>query len=211
MPLTSLFDRLSRKRQHQPGEITIVSGLPRSGTSLMMKMLQAGGMPPMTDNLRTADTDNPGGYYEFEPVKKLSKGETAWLADAEGKAVKVIAALLPHLPPDYRYRVIFMRRDMGEVLASQRQMLVRRGVQADPHDDEQMARLFERHLQTVDDWIESQPNVARIDVSHRALLNDPRTEIERINAFLDGRLAAERMAEVIDPRLYRQRKAEAGA
>src|ERR1043165_1737839 len=107
--------------------ITVVSGLPRSGTSMMMKMLEAGGMSLLVDNLRTADDDNPAGYYEFEPVKKLSQGDFDWLEEAQGKAVKVIAALLADLPSAYTYQIIFMRRDMFEILASQNKMLLNRG------------------------------------------------------------------------------------
>ncbi|HZD55295.1 MAG TPA: hypothetical protein VE136_01120, partial [Anaerolineales bacterium] len=99
--------------------MTIVSGLPRSGTSMMMKMLEAGGVPPLTDEIRTADRDNPKGYYEFERVKKMPDGDKAWMVEARGKSVKVISALLEHLPPQYDYKVIFMRRDMNEILASQ--------------------------------------------------------------------------------------------
>ena len=95
--------------------IVIVSGLPRSGTSMMMKMLEAGGIPPLTDEIREADTDNPKGYYEFERVKKLDKGDIAWLPEAEGKSVKVISALLKHLPAEYDYRIIFMRREMTRI------------------------------------------------------------------------------------------------
>ena len=99
--------------------VTVVSGLPRSGTSMMMKMLDAGGIPPITDNIRSADEDNPKGYYEFERVKKMPGGDTGWMKDAQGKAVKVIAALIEHLPEGYTYKVLFMRRDMDEILASQ--------------------------------------------------------------------------------------------
>ena len=110
-----MFKRLFG-RKHKP--ITIVSGLPRSGTSMMMKMLEAGGIPIVQDGIRTANTDNPKGYYEFERVKQLPKGDTAWLADSHGKAVKIISALLKHLPSDYEYKVLFMRRDLDEVTAS---------------------------------------------------------------------------------------------
>ena len=117
--------------------IIVVSGLPRSGTSMLMKMLDAGGVPPLTDNIRTADEDNPKGYYEFERVKALDKGDTAWVADAHGKSVKVISALLKHLPADQSYRVVYVRRNMDEILASQRKMLVRRGEDPDKIDDAQ--------------------------------------------------------------------------
>ena len=121
--------------------ITIVSGLPRSGTSMMMKMLEAGGMELLTDEIRTADADNPKGYYEFERVKQIEL-DAEWLEDSRGKAVKMIAALLKHLPPDYDYEIIFMRRDIREVLASQRRMLVHRGEAPDTVSNARMGRLW---------------------------------------------------------------------
>lgn len=186
--------------------ITVVSGLPRSGTSMMMKMLEAGGLPPVTDNLRTADEDNPKGYYEFERVKQLPKGDVAWLPDAQGKVVKVIAALLPSLPTTYRYRVIFMQRAMPEVLASQRQMLIRRGEDPDKVPDDLLAKLFEKHLRQVNEWVGQQPNVERLDVNYNEMLKDPQPFIERIQAFLGSQLDTEKMRQVVDPSLHRQRK-----
>ena len=197
----------SAVNQPEPSKtIVVVSGLPRSGTSMMMKMLEAGGIPPLTDNLRTADEDNPKGYYEFERVKQLPKGDTAWLPEAQGKVVKVIAALVPHLPSAYAYRVIFMQRAMPEILASQRQMLIRRGEDPDKVGDELMAKLFEKHVQQVNHWISQQPNVERIDVDYNEMLENPQLFIERINSFLGGQLNTEGMAQVVDPSLYRQRK-----
>jgi hypothetical protein len=187
--------------------ITIVSGLPRSGTSMMMKMLEAGGLPPLTDNLRTADEDNPKGYYEFERVKQLPQGDVAWLPEAQGKVVKVIAALLPSLPGGYHYRVIFMQRAMPEVLASQRQMLIRRGEDPDKIPDAVMAQLFEKHLRQVDDWIKQHANVERLDVNYNELLKNPQPFIEQVNAFLENQLDKARMAAVVDPALHRQRSA----
>lgn len=188
-----------------PEPIIIVSGLPRSGTSMMMKMLEAGGIPPLTDKIREADKDNPKGYYEFERVKKLDKGDTAWLSEARGKVVKVISALLRHLPTDYEYRIVFMRREMPEILASQRKMLVHRGENADDMDDEKMASLFEKHLQSTIRWIESQPNVRVLYVHYSDMLSDPIPQIKRINEFLDDRFDEAAMAQVIDPALYRNR------
>jgi broad-specificity NMP kinase len=185
--------------------ITIVSGLPRSGTSMMMKMLEAGGLPPVTDNIRTADEDNPKGYYEFERVKQLPKGDVAWLPGARGKVVKVIAALLPHLPGGYHYRVIFMQRAMPEVLASQRQMLIRRGEDPDKIPDDVMARLFQKHLSQVDDWIQQQTNVERLDVNYNEMLKSPQPFIQQIGAFLDHQIDTVKMAAVVDPALHRQR------
>jgi hypothetical protein len=186
--------------------VTIVSGLPRSGTSMMMKLLEAGGLLPLTDNIRTADEDNPKGYYEFERVKQLPIGDVAWLPDAQGKVVKVIAALLPSLPGGYHYRVIFMQRAMPEVLASQRQMLIRRGEDPDKIPDEVMATLFQKHLRQVDEWMKQQVNVARLDVNYNDMLKNPQPFIVQINAFLGHQLDETKMAAVVDPALHRQRR-----
>ena len=188
--------------------VTIVSGLPRSGTSMMMKMLEAGGLPPLTDNLRIADEDNPKGYYEFERVKQLPKGDVAWLPDAQGKVVKVIAALLPYLPGGYHYRVVFIQRAMPEVLASQRQMLIRRGEDPNKIPDDMLAKLFEKHLKQVNDWVSQQPNVERLDVNYNEMLKNPQPFIEQIDAFLGHQLDKAKMAAVVDPSLHRQRKAD---
>src|SRR5579872_1312474 len=114
--------------------VTIVSGLPRSGTSMMLRMLAAGGLPILTDGVRTPDEDNPHGYLEWEGVKSLAR-DASWVASARGKGVKVIYYWLRDLPRDCRYRVIFMRRDLDEVLASQAAMLERRGVREPRPDD----------------------------------------------------------------------------
>jgi hypothetical protein len=185
--------------------ITIVSGLPRSGTSLMMSMLQAGGMELLVDGIRTPDEDNPKGYFEFERVKQIDDDQ-AWLQDAQGKAVKMIAELLRRLPPTYAYKVIFLRREMQEILASQRQMLVRRGEPTDKVSDEDMARMFERHLDHVETWIAEQPHVDVFYVSYNDLLADPDPHARGINEFLGGTLDVEAMKAVIDHSLYRQRR-----
>ncbi|HSJ54786.1 MAG TPA: sulfotransferase [Anaerolineae bacterium] len=184
--------------------IVVVSGLPRSGTSMMMKMLEAGGLPVLTDNLRTADEDNPRGYYEFERVKQIEE-DREWLPAARGKVVKMISALLKHLPLDYRYRVVFMQREMGEILASQRQMLVRRGEDTERIDDQEMARLFARHLSQIESWLASQPAMDVLYVHYRDVLAEPAAQAARVNAFLGGGLDERKMAEVVDPELYRQK------
>jgi hypothetical protein len=184
--------------------IVVVSGLPRSGTSMMMKMLEAGGLLILTDHIRTADEDNPKGYYEFERVKQIEHDQ-AWLPDAKGRVVKMIAALLKHLPADYAYKVIFMRRGIEEVLASQRQMLIRRGEPTDAVSDEQMAKLFRRHVVRVQAWLAEQPNVETIYVEYADILNAPMQQAERVSEFLDGGLDVTKMAGVVDPSLYRQR------
>ena len=187
-------------------EIVVVSGLPRSGTSMMMKMLEAGGIPPLTDEIREADADNPRGYYEFERVKKLDKGDTAWLPQAEGKAVKVISALLKHLPDTYAYKVIFMQRHMPEILASQRKMLVHRGEDAEGMDDERMADLFSRHLADVERLLAQQANMGVLYVHYSEALKDPQTAAEQVVAFLARDMDVERMVGVVDPKLYRNRR-----
>lgn len=195
--------RLFKRKKETP--ITIVSGLPRSGTSMVMKMLEAGGIPPLTDHIRTADSDNPKGYYEYERVKKLRDGDTDWLPESQGKAVKIIAALLTHLPPDYEYRVLFMRRKMEEVLASQTQMLENRGEESKV-DDETMKDLFKKHIQQVRAWMNSQPNLLYLDLDYNAMLANPAPYVRQINQFLGGSLDEEKMLAVIDPSLYRQRQ-----
>jgi hypothetical protein len=185
--------------------VVVVSGLPRSGTSMMMKVLEAGGMPVLIDGLRSADTDNPEGYYEFERVKELDKGDTAWVADAQGKVVKVISALLEHLPADYQYRVIFMHRNVDEVLNSQRKMLAHRGENTESVSDAEMADLFAKHLAKVKEWLRAQPNFAVLDIDYNAMLKDPEPYIRTINQFIDNTLDEVAMAKVINPTLYRNR------
>lgn len=186
--------------------ITIVSGLPRSGTSMMMKMLEAGGLPVLTDHQRAPDEDNPKGYYEFERVKKLPEGDYAWLPEARGKVVKVISALLEHLPGGYDYRVIFMQRKMEEILASQKQMLVRADKPSENISDDDLAAMYRRHLASVQAWLAARPNFCVLYVDYNDLLVRPETHIPQINRFLGGNLDMNKMTYVVDPSLYRQRK-----
>jgi hypothetical protein len=186
--------------------IVVVSGLPRSGTSMMMKMLEAGGVPPLTDRQRTADVDNPKGYYEFERVKQLDKGDSAWLPQAKGKAVKIISALLKQLPDSYRYKVIFMERHMDEILASQRKMLIRRQEDTDKADDAQLAALFDKHVAEVKQWLADQPHFDVLYIHYSDVLQDGWPQIQAVNRFLGGYLQEEGMAGVIDPDLYRNRQ-----
>ena len=185
--------------------VTIVTGLPRSGTSMMMRMLEAGGMCVLTDDIRTADTDNPRGYYEFERVKQIEHDQ-GWLEDARGCAVKMVSALLKHLPSSYTYKVVFMRREMAEILASQRKMLRRRGEPEKAVDDDTIARLFERHLEKTVSWIDKQPNVDVLYVSYNDVLGSPHEHAGRVNRFLGDMLDQEAMAGVVDSSLYRNRR-----
>ena len=185
--------------------ITIVSGLPRSGTSMMMKMLEAGGMAVVADHLRTADEDNPKGYYEFERVKQIEH-DKAWLPEAQGKVVKMISELLRHLPADFNYRVVFMRRKLEETLASQKQMLVRRGQPTDLVSQEKLAELFQRHLERTFAWLAQQPNFTTLFVEYAEVMQNASVQAERLNAFLGNTLHVEKMIGVVDQTLYRQRK-----
>jgi hypothetical protein len=184
--------------------ITIVSGLPRSGTSMMMRMLEAGGVSPLTDHVRKPDEDNPLGYYEFEAVKQTKK-DASWLQQAAGKAVKMVYRLLYDLPPDHRYRVLFMRRKLEEVIASQDVMLSRRGRRADTLSRDRLRGLFEEQLHEFERWVARQPNFQILDVSYNDVLADPRAAAQAVNQFLGGALNVEAMVKVVEPMLYRQR------
>jgi hypothetical protein len=186
--------------------VIIVSGLPRSGTSLMMQMLDNGGVEVVTDGIRTADTDNPRGYYEFERVKKV-KVDTAWLPTTRGKAVKMVSQLLYDLPPSETYRIIFMDRDLDEVLLSQEKMLARLGRAAAPRNT--ILQAFKVHLERLDQWLPCQGNMAVLRVSYNSLVGQPREQAVRVREFLGGTANLEGMVNTVDPSLYRNRKVAA--
>jgi hypothetical protein len=183
--------------------ITIVSGLPRSGTSLMMQMLDRGGMEAVTDNIRSADVDNPKGYYEFEKVKKV-KEDASWLKDTRGKVFKMVSMLLLDLPSDEKYKIIFMKRNMAEVLASQRKMLERLNKDSGP-EDEEMGDLLAAHLNKTCDWLEQQPHMDVLYTNFNDLIADPLKEAKAVNRFLNNRLDIDKMIKSIDKTLYRNR------
>ena len=184
--------------------ITIVSGLPRSGTSLMMQMLVAGGMTALSDGERRADIDNPKGYLEWERIKQLPK-DPGLIAEAEGKVVKVISQLLLSLPLVHDYHIIFMQRPLSEVMKSQEEMLKRRGT-ADPSvDPAAITRAFQSHLYEVNTWLNGKPNVAVLRVHYHSLLKEGKETSEKIAAFLNLRLNIEAMAQQVDQTLYRNR------
>jgi hypothetical protein len=170
----------------------------------MMQMLDNGGVPVVTDNIRTADTDNPRGYYEFEKVKKI-KEDASWLPQTRGKAFKMVSQLLYDLPPGERYRIIFMERDLDEMLLSQEKMLKRLNRSAAPH--EQMKRSYHLHLERLHAWLRQQPHMAVLCVSYNDLVERPQEPAERVGVFLGGKVNVERMAKTVDPSLYRNRKA----
>ncbi|SPF41011.1 conserved hypothetical protein [Candidatus Sulfotelmatobacter kueseliae] len=184
--------------------ITIVSELPRSGTSLMMQMLVAGGMTPLSDGERRADEDNPRGYLEWERIKQLPK-DPACIAGAEGKVVKVISQLLLALPAGHEYRVIFMQRPMAEVLASQDQMLRRRGTYKEGADQAAVSAAFEKHLREVYAWMEGKPYVKSLRVPYHDTLHQPEEVAQQLEQFLGIRLNIEAMVQQVDGSLYRNR------
>lgn len=184
--------------------ITIVSGLPRSGTSMMMKILAEGGLSIVTDELRSADDDNPNGYFELETVKQMSSGNIEWLANSGGKVVKVISALLEYLPAQYSYKVIFMEREIQEILASQRKMLARRN-ETSTIDDAGMEAQFRKHLGVVKPWLMRQPNMDVLYVSYNALMSDPEPLCRRVVEFTGAALNLDRMLAVPNAQLYRNR------
>ena len=184
--------------------VTVVSGLPRSGTSLAMQMINAGGIPAVTDGQRASDDDNPRGYFEFERVKQL-RTDKAWLDDAAGKAVKVIHLLLTELPDDRPYRVVFMRRDLREVVRSQSTMLARSGRAGGGLAPERLMAVYGQQLAAVAAWLAERPNFAVLDVPYAELVAAPAGWVPRIDAFLGGGLDQAAMAAAVDPALHRNR------
>jgi hypothetical protein len=203
--MSKLFSR-SVKHIHGKQPVIVVSGLPRSGTSMMMKMLAEGGLPVITDEIRGADDDNPNGYFELEVVRQLKEGNAAWLKEMEGKGVKVISALLEYLPQDYHYKIIFMERDSRETLASQKKMLDHRG-QVSKLSDEEMEQQFRTHLAAMKPWLVRQPNMEVLFVNYNALIAEPAPFCEKIASFLNVPLNPARMLSVPSQHLYRNRHA----
>lgn len=185
--------------------IIVVSGLPRSGTSMMMAMLEAGGVPLLTDGERVADDDNPKGYFEFERVKKLQEGDVGWVSEAQGKAVKIISYLLFKLPATHQYQVIFIHRKLDEILSSQKKMLLNRGEDPNKVSDIELKSVLSNHLTQVEEWLGNQPNIRSLEVDYNRILGHPGVDIQRIVEFLDFSLDPEGLKRVIDHKLYRQR------
>jgi len=185
--------------------VVIVSGLPRSGTSMAMKMLEAGGMELVVDNVRTADVDNPKGYYEDERVKNLAEMEdTSWFRAARGKVIKVVSSLLNYLPTDNAYKVIFMRRNLHEVLASQAKMLERRGEKSQTEDQELLA-MYEAHLDKVEFQLRFRPHFEALYVNYADVVSDPLSQARLMAGFVGGGLDVSKMAAAVDGSLYRNR------
>ena len=184
--------------------VTVVSGLPRSGTSLAMQMIHAGGIPALTDGQRTSDDSNPRGYFELERVKQL-KQDKSWLDEAAGKVVKVIHLLLAELPDDRPYRVVFMQRDLREVVQSQATMLARSGRAGGQLAPERLIAVYEQQLKTVEQWLAARPNFSVLRVPYAQLVSDPAGVVPTVNAFLGGTLDEARMRAAVDPGLHRNK------
>lgn len=200
--LKNLFSRQQPKKTNE--RIIVVSGLPRSGTSMMMKMLAEGGLPTVVDSLRQADEDNPNGYFEIEQVKALKDGEKNWIYDARGKVVKVISYLLEFLPEDVSYDIIFMEREISEVLASQRKMLQRRNESSNLTDAEMEAQ-FREHLKAVKYWAARKPNMRILYVKYSEMVGNPEKLCKSIADFLELPLDLNAMQAVPNQSLYRNR------
>lgn len=187
--------------------IVVVSGLPRSGTSMMMRMLEAGGVVPLEDGVRGADDSNPRGYFEFEPVKDLdtARGDVPWLPGARGKAVKIISFLLTWLPEQHNYQVIFMQRDLDEVLASQQQMLARRGAASDREGTVRSREVFASHLAQVERFMAARACFTTLYVPYRDAVADPEATAAAVARFLGRRLDTAAMAKAVETSLYRNR------
>ena len=184
--------------------IVIVSGLPRSGTSMAMKMLEAGGLGVVTDGLRTADEDNPKGYYEDERVKNLYQpGDKTWLRESRGKVIKIISFLLKSLPDDNNYKVLFMHRSLREIVASQNKMLARRAEKNDTPDDRAVA-LLEEQVRDARFFLR-RPQFDVLELNYRETLDSPRPLALRMAEFVGGGLDVEKMTQVVDVQLYRNR------
>jgi hypothetical protein len=193
-----------RRRAGEP--LVIVSGLPRSGTSMMMRMLEAGGLPIMTDGARSADVDNPKGYFEHERIKDLEREmDKSYLRAGRGKALKVISFLIPHLPDENDYRVVFMRRDLDEVLSSQDKMIQRLGTTDAAADREAMKEAYRNDIVRTRLLCRKRPNMEMIEVQYKATVEDPAETAHRVNEFLGGRLDEAAMRQAVDESLYRNR------
>jgi hypothetical protein len=198
------FLRKAPSQKNGGKTVIVVSGLPRSGTSMMMNMLAAGGVPVVSDSIRNADEDNPNGYFEFEPVKQLSEGQNEWLAEADHKAVKIVSALLEYLPASHHYKILFMERDIKEILASQSKMLNRRKEESKISDAE-MESQFHKHLADIKYWLSRQPNMEVLYVDYKLLITNPDNYCPRIADLIGVPVDQPKMRSVPNERLYRNR------
>ena len=204
-PKPVAFAASSRDLPPLQDEVVIVSGLPRSGTSMLMQMLVAGGMIPLTDGLRQADEDNPRGYFEFEPVRQMAH-DTAWIDQARGKVIKIVAPMMQHLPDGVPCRVILIERDINDILASQRSMIARKGRVVD-QTFARLERLKNEYLRLIvwtKGFLAGRADTKLMCVDRTAVLRDPEAASKAMNRFLGGNLDVGRMAGEVKPELERQ-------
>ena len=183
--------------------IYVVSGLPRSGTSMAMALLQAGGMPIFSDGIRQADLDNPNGYFEYAGVGSL-RSDSSWVYESADKAVKVVSPLLRFLPSDLHYRIVFMRRDVREVALSQEEMLRRRERDV-PGNTSEIERIMRAHLVQIETWLSQQKNMSVCYMDYGWVIDNPAAASEKLVQVAELKGLPIEMAEVVDKRLYRQR------
>lgn len=194
-----LLKRIFNHRKPTKGYITVVSGLPRSGTSMMMQILKAGGLSPVSDEIRSADISNTNGYFEHEAVKALAHGNIECLLNADGRAIKIISSLLKFLPLERQYKVIFMHRDINEVVESQTKMLLALNKPSDNDNDEQIKSLYLKHINNIKKWIEHQSNIEVLHLNYDEMLNEPEINTHRILDFLNLTLNSKKtFSEMID-------------
>jgi hypothetical protein len=202
-----MFESLKRAfRQKQGDPIVVVSGLPRSGTSMLMNMLDAGGMEIMTDSERVADIDNPKGYFEYERVKDLEKEtDKSYVREGRGKVLKVISFLIKDLPDDNDYQVIFMRRDLEEVLASQNKMIQRLGTEDSTAAEEAMKEAYRNDIVRTRLLCKNRPNFELIEVHYKTTVEEPSSTANSVNTFVGVHLDETAMRAAVDGSLYRNR------
>ncbi len=172
----------------------------------MMQILEKAGLTTLTDQLRTADIDNQQGYYEYEPVKFMKDGNLVWMARAQGKVVKIISHLLAYLPAEYQYKIVFVQRNLVEVVASQNRMLENKGEAAkSANDDEELEQIFGAHIQKIKSWISAQPNIEAVYVEYKLLVQNPAAALEPLEDFLSIELTKPEILAIVDPKYYRRR------
>ena len=202
-----MFEFLKRVFRRQPGEpIVVVSGLPRSGTSMLMKMLESGGMEILSDSERASDIDNPKGYFEYGRIKDLEKEtDKSYIREGRGKVLKVISFLIKDLPDDNDYRVIFMRRDLDEVLASQNKMIHRLGTTDTTATEAAMKEAYRNDIVRTRLLCRDRPNFELIEIGYKPTIENPAATARSVNAFVGGHLNEAAMREAVDGSLYRNR------
>jgi sulfotransferase family protein len=183
-------------------DIIVVTGLPRSGTSLMMQILQSIGIEPFTDNQRLPNGSNPKGYFEHELVKTIEH-DSSWIEDVKGKAIKIVSPLLIYLPSNYKYKIFFMDRNYDEIIQSQERMIAESNISNSGIEPEILKQIFIKDLEHACNWIREQPNCESLEISHSKLLKNPKSEIDKICDFLELIVDLDNAIKVIDKKLYR--------